>query len=135
MKFRLKYKPIPPNMHAFAEDVVAGAREINKVELDYSVASLHAVERILGSMHSNGIKLDKVADTVFSFGAYVGEVFCRHAGGRWVIDPRMDAEIPVVRLDKGGLCHTVGVCLKRVQNGPSESIVQFWKSSIAAVAE
>lgn len=133
MKFRLKYKPIPPNMAAFAEDVVAGAREINKIELDYSVASLHAVDTILGSMHANGLKLDQIGDTVFSFGAYVGEVFCRHAGGRWVLDARLDSEIPVVRLDKGGLCHAVGACLKRVQTGPSESVVQFYKMSTQAV--
>jgi hypothetical protein len=129
MKFRLKYKPIPPNMPAFAEDVVVGAKEIQKVTLDYSVASLHEIDAILGSMHSNGIKVEQVADTVFSFGAYVGEVLCRHAGGRWVLDPRLDSEIPVVRLDKGALCHPVGVCLKRVQLGPSESLVQFWKTT------
>ncbi|MGZ5970325.1 MAG: hypothetical protein ACXWP4_21795, partial [Polyangiales bacterium] len=63
--------------------------------------------------------------------AYVGEVFVRHAEGVWVLDVRLDSEMPVVRLKKGALCHPIGVCLKRVQVGPTESVVHFWKTFIA----
>jgi hypothetical protein len=131
MKLRLKYPPIPPNMPQFAEDVVAAAKEINNVTLDYSVASLRSVDILLGNMHSNGIPLEKVGDTVFAFGAYVGEVFVRHADGMWVLDVRLDSEMPVVRLKKGALCHPIGVCMKRVKVGPTESIIHFWKTFVA----
>lgn len=44
MKLSLKYRPVAVNAQLLADDIVAAAREISGVELDYSPASLREVD-------------------------------------------------------------------------------------------
>src|SRR6516225_5997167 len=83
----LKREVTPENAPAFAQDVVASAARITGDELDYSVASLEAVDRIIERIRAKGGTIDNYAETMFCFGCYVGEVFVRHAGGRWIATP------------------------------------------------
>ena len=79
----LKYDPTPENAPALAADIVAAARRITGVELDYSRGSLERVDAILEDLRSNGPPAEQIAETLFGFGCYVGEVMVRCSTGRW----------------------------------------------------
>jgi hypothetical protein len=74
-----------------AEAVRAGRTSWN-VELDFTPESLEAVEEGLGKLH-DALKAgpnDRLADKrieviALKWGAYVGEVFRRHYGGKWTV--------------------------------------------------
>lgn len=72
--------PAPPRAeHAaeLAQWAVDAARSVSGVELDYSPGSLSLVDGILEEFREPGS--DAVAETIFVFGCYVGEVLVRNA--------------------------------------------------------
>ena len=79
----LNYDITPRNAPRFAADVVAIVEENEGVRLDYSAESLEVIDRIVGGFREEGVEVEDVAATLFSFGCYVGEVFVRHAGATW----------------------------------------------------
>ena len=83
MQLSLKYNPTLRNAPKFAADIAAAALDISGVKLDYSPKSLRLVDEILEGMRSEGVKPEQVAETLFGFGCYVGEVFVRNSGGKW----------------------------------------------------
>ena len=67
-----------------AEVAVQAAARVGGVALNYGADSLGSVDVILGRFHDEGVGVDRVAETIFSFGAYVGEVIVRYVGASWV---------------------------------------------------
>ena len=83
-------------------------------------------------MRQDGCTEEQVAETLFGFGCYVGEVFVRHAGGRW----RKASETPmaqvagfslVIELAKGCLCNPIAKVFKRLKNGEEDNIPYFYQ--------
>jgi hypothetical protein len=108
---------------------VRAAADIDGVDLDYTVESLAVVDGILGGFHDDNLRSSQVAETLFSFGAYVGEVAVRCAGGTWVSQPE-DHPLggwPVVELPSGRLVNPVGKVFKRVDLGESEYLPYFYQ--------
>lgn len=83
MQLRLKYAPVPENAARFAGDIVVSAAQVSGVHLDYTPDSLTSADAILDGFRAEGLASGQVAETLFGFGCYVGEVLTRHAGGRW----------------------------------------------------
>jgi hypothetical protein len=83
VKLNLQYPPTPENAPALAAIVVKAARDISNVDLDYSAESLSHVDEIIEGFRQQGLTLEQIAETIFSFGCYVGEVFVRNAGATW----------------------------------------------------
>lgn len=138
MQLRLKYAPLPENAPKFAADIVQSAAEVSGAELDYSVASLETVDAILEGLRQDGCTSQQLAETLFSFGCYVGEVFVRHAGGQW----RRGAETPLAELGSFPLlialgndsalgpdkvCNPIGKVFKRLDNGEQDSLAYFYQ--------
>lgn len=127
---RLPYPPVAGNAARFAQGVVATARQVDGVQLDYSVASLEEVDRILGTYHDDGLDAAQVAGTVFAFGCYLGEVLVRHAGGTWQdLDPRAGQQLGAaigVRMPDGSVADPVGQAFRRVEDGPGNSLPWFY---------
>src|SRR5690348_1578432 len=113
MQLRLKYPPTIENAPKFAADIVDSAAEISGVELDYSVASLDSVDEILEGLRQDGCTSEQVAETLFGFGCYVGEVMVRQANGRWrnaaetVIAQQVRFPL-IIELGSGKLCNPIG---------------------------
>lgn len=82
---RLPAPPDPERAAELAQRVVDSARKISGVVLDYNPASLRDVDGILDGFGEPGS--DAVAETIFAFGCYIGEVLVRHGGYRWVRTP------------------------------------------------
>jgi hypothetical protein len=80
---RLKHPVTEANMSVFADDIVETARRVSGLTLDYSPASLGDVDDQLASFAADGVGAESVGETLFAFGAYVGEVFVRRNAARW----------------------------------------------------
>jgi len=132
MQLNLKYPPLPTNASKFAADMINPALEISGVKLDYSVASLKAVDRILAEMIQDGCTVEQIPETLFGFGCYVGEVFVRHAGGQWrsASETGMEevAGMPlVVQLGSESFCNPIGKVFKRVESGDEHYLPYFYR--------
>jgi hypothetical protein len=82
-------------------------------------------------MRGKGVSIDQFAETLFGFGCYVGEVFVRHAAGRWIQTPeqwlamigmRICIELP----GQKRLCNPIAKTFKRLENGEADSLAFFY---------
>jgi hypothetical protein len=118
------------NHAAFA---VAAASSVDGFGLDYDVASLSLVDGILGRFHDEGLGPEQIGETVFSFGAYIGEVMVRSTEASWVAvasDHPLGGGWPLVELPDGTLANPVGKAFKRVRHGEGESIPYFYTAFV-----
>lgn len=84
MNIRLGRPPTAISAPRFAEDVAAWVRTRFDLELDYSVESLYAIDALLERMRAEHVEIDdKVGETLWCLGCYVGEVFVRNANAEW----------------------------------------------------
>ena len=132
MNLRLKYEPTPKNAPKFADDIVESAAEISRVDLDFSVASLKDVDKIIEGFREDGCSLKQIAETLFGFGCYVGEVFVERAGGRWRRAEKtpmadMAGYFLVIELDDETYCNPIGKVFKRFENGDEDYLPYFYK--------
>lgn len=120
--------PAPPTAE-LAQRAVDAERNISGVELDYSPASLIRVDEVLDSFREPGS--DAVAETIFAFGCYVGEVLARHAGYEWVDNSpgaaRYTFPLTVYRAAAKTHANPIGKAFKRVDNGDVDSVVYFYQ--------
>jgi hypothetical protein len=90
------------------------------------------VDEIVEGFRQDGCKSDEIAETLFGFGCYVGEVFVRHAGGKWrnAAETAM-AELAgfplVIELGEKSLCNPIGKVFKRLQNGEEDNLPYFYQ--------
>jgi hypothetical protein len=109
------------------------------VRLDFSEESIEGVENLLAELH-NVLKApstpsdpkptdQQVRNMVLLWGTYLGEVFRRHHGGKWLNTPIGD-QGPVLRVELGS--HQVfplSKVNKRILNGPGDSVAFFYRAS------
>ncbi len=136
VRLRLQYSPEPEHAVELAELAVAAARNVDKIELDYSPQSLTAVDRILESFHREGLNVNQIGETVFSLGCYVGEVLVRHNRGVWKLPKqtafarilrRGENNTMVVELPDGTVCNPIGKAFKFLEDGKTESVAYFYQ--------
>jgi hypothetical protein len=132
MNLRLKYPPTVENAAKFAADIVASTQRIKGVVLDYSVASLQAVDDILEQFREGGGKSGQMAETLFGFGCYVGEVFVRNAGGSWTLTAETKmagmAGFPlVIQTGPVTFCNPIAKVFKRLDNGIEDNLPYFFQ--------
>lgn len=86
--------PLEPGSAAqHAAAIVATAADISGADLDYSPESIDAVEEILDGFRAEGVSREDMADSLISFGCYVGEMLTRHYGGTWRYAAAAEPEI------------------------------------------
>lgn len=131
MKLNLQYPPSAEFMTRHADIAVGSAQRVDHKTLDFSVESLAWIDETLGAFHRDGTRSDQIAETLFSFGAYVGEVVVRNnPDARWIDSPADVAALaggwPLVQLQNGQLVNTIGKAFKRVDLGETENIQYFY---------
>lgn len=129
----LKYDILPENAPLFAADIVATAKKNNGAVLDYSVKSLAIVDRIIGDFHKQGATVEEIAESVFGYGCYVGEVFVRNAGAAWRAATDDEIEniygVPLIlELDSDTTANPIGKVIKRLENGEEDNLPYFYKA-------
>ncbi|WP_329124650.1 hypothetical protein [Streptomyces sp. NBC_01465] len=102
----------------------------NRLPLDYSVASLRVVDRIVDGLRTAGPERANVAQELFWLGAYVGEVFVRRAGAVWVDFDAGQREFfrqaVGVRMPDGRVWNPIGKVAKRFDVGVEESVQRMY---------
>ena len=130
MELRLKYVPEPANAPRFAADVVASAAKINDVTLDYGVESLAAVDAIMDALRADGVGIKQIAETLFGFGCYVGEVLVRNSSAVWREPNKQELEWfgwpMVVGAGEQNVSNPIGKVFKRFENGDEDNLRYFY---------
>ncbi|HEV3158112.1 MAG TPA: hypothetical protein VGZ00_12270 [Candidatus Baltobacteraceae bacterium] len=133
MRLRLQFPPLASFAPQHAALAVEAARHGSKVDLDYSPESLATVDAIIEQMRNDGIPVDKVGESLFSFGCYVGEVLVRNDGAFWrdteltPLKDKMGLFSLIVELGNGSFCNPIGKVFKRLENGSVDSLPQFYE--------
>lgn len=126
---RLPVPPDPEHAAELAQRAADAARNVSGIDLDYTPGSLRLVDEVLDSFREPGS--DAVAETIFVFGCYVGEVLVRHAGYEWVQTPPEIARnlmpLTVFRALTGTHANPIGKAFKRVDNGADDNIPYFYQ--------
>jgi hypothetical protein len=109
-----------------ANEAVKDAQEQNHVELNYSVASIEKVEKVLGSLHDQYVKNPSsiaVNGIASAYGAYIGEVIRRtEPGARWERDDPVGGEKSYPIIWGGGNSYPMAWCYRRIVNGPEDNV-------------
>jgi hypothetical protein len=94
--------------------------------LDFSIGSLDVIDSRIEMIRQEGLSSDSVPAVMTAFGFYVGEVIRRTLGrGKWLDNPGD------YRLDLSGMvANPIGKCMKRLDNGASESVRVFAEVTI-----
>lgn len=130
------------NVPALAEDFVDAVEHIEGVRLDYSVESLALVDDVLEQFREPGS--DRVAETIFTAGCYVGEVLVRQSpvpGYEWRrLDPSdrivqvLGFPLVLVHTATGSATNPIGKAFKRVDEGAADSVRFYADAQLAADA-
>jgi hypothetical protein len=123
--------PCAGEMRPCAADFVARVTARHRLPLDYSERSLRVVDFLVDGLRKGGAGRERVRETLFGLGAYVGEVLVRRAGAVWVdfdADQRAYFAQPVgVRMPDGRVWNPLGKVDNRFElGGPGESLRTFY---------
>ena len=121
------------NAGKFADGFVKAAKNITGQSPDFSKSSIGLVEGVIESFREGGAPKDKISDTLFSIGCYLGEVFVRNGYGHWV-----DAKATpmknfctapfVIQLGPTTFCNPIDKVEKRFENGEEDSLAFFFEN-------
>ncbi|MFI8292757.1 hypothetical protein ACIGBL_26825 [Streptomyces sp. NPDC085614] len=120
------------DMRRHAAEFVERAAGRARLPLDYTVASLRLVDRLIDGLRQGGSRRADVEGPLLGLGAYVGEVLVRQAGAVWVDLPpkhllRKVFRHPVgVRLPDGRVWNPLGRTVNRFELGPQESLQTYF---------
>ncbi|HXY40482.1 MAG TPA: hypothetical protein VEQ10_12475 [Vicinamibacteria bacterium] len=131
MKIRLQYPATPENAREHARIAVTVARDEWETVLDYTPGSLESLDAEIDSLRESGQDGEDVAEMLFVFGCYLGEVLVRNLGGAWVATARSALRLlspwpMVVVLKDGSAWDAIGKVYKRLELGDSEFLPAFY---------
>ncbi|WP_244895922.1 hypothetical protein [Mycobacterium asiaticum] len=126
---RLPVLPTPAAAAELAGRAADAAREVSGVELDYSPDSLEYVDAMLEVFREPGS--DVMAESIFLFGCYIGEVLVRNAGYVWVDTPDHLAQhlgtLTVYHPGTGAHANPISKAFKRVDYGKPDNLPYFYR--------
>jgi len=136
MKLSLRYPASPDNALDHAQLAVEAAWEEYGVDLDYSPASLESVDSQVEALREDGLTGEDVAEALFVFGCYLGQVMVARLGGKWVATPRSPLRDispwpMVVVLPAGSAWDPIGKVYKRLELGDSEYLPAYFAAAAA----
>jgi hypothetical protein len=112
------------------------AREDYDESLDFSTGSLEDLDHHIEILREQGLTGEDVAELLFVFGCYLGEVMVRHLGGQWAATPlsslRTISPWPmVVVLTDGSTWDVIGKAYRRLELGDSEYLPAYFAMAAA----
>jgi hypothetical protein len=117
-------------MRKHAERLVASVAQIDNKTLDFSVDSLRWIDATLARFNEEGVQSRDMAEALFGFGAYIGEVFVQNnPGAQWVNAPAggpFAGAWPLISMGPHELVNPIGKAFKRVELGAGEDIPYFY---------
>lgn len=111
-------------MQAFAKEAVRIAASEHDVNLDYSPASIGALDGVLGKVASSQQRDLEMLTKLW--GSYFGEVFRRRYASEWTMSEYPGGKFAVPTLEIGGSrIYPLMKVHRRLTMGESESLVAF----------
>ena len=114
-----------------AELCVEGAKQAADVDLDYSEESLEYLSAVIDGWRSEQqVPLQEIASVLLTFGCYVGEVFVRNAGAKWLQAPEgTDTAFPLLlELQGGTVCRPIDKVFQFFEDGDEEDLTSFYQT-------
>ena len=139
MQLMLKFPPTPEAAPQHAALCVSAALVLHDVPLDYSIESLRRLDGLIELLREQGLAACQLSEVLFAFGCYVGEVFVRHAGGRWCMTEGALQEggqgpALAVQLTPTLYCNPVGKVFKRLELGAEHDLPGFYSHAASLQA-
>lgn len=120
-------KGLEKRMQEFANQAVEVALSEYRSNLDYSVESLSAVDRILETIHlrhkESAIPERELSRIVLTWGGYLGTVLKKRLGGNWQTNSSTAGNNTYPLHCKSREAIPVMWCLQRIRRGSSASII------------
>jgi hypothetical protein len=139
MLLKLEYPPTPEFAERHAAEIVREVRDNHDTVLDYSLASLHHVDRMLQAMHDGGLSAERIPSTLFRFGCYIGEVALRERPAAWVepanfVPSDMLASFPfiILRFPNHSIWAPINVAFQKVELGAEKSVHYSCSAQLAS---
>jgi hypothetical protein len=140
MTLNLEYPPSPEFADRHAAAIVKEVRENHATDLDYSLASLHHVDRMLQDMHDGGLPPQRIPSVLFRFGCYIGEVAIREKPAAWVepsrfLSPDELSFFPfiILRFPNQAIWAPINVAFQKVEFGNEKSVHHSCTAQLASV--
>ncbi|MFT4732986.1 MAG: hypothetical protein ACI89W_002016 [Gammaproteobacteria bacterium] len=126
-------------MRDSASDAVKTSKEEFGIELDFSSESVSLIDVIISKfldIYNDQALEDKAVFTICNiYGAYIGEVFRKLAGGQWQYNLQ-DEEAPSIMLmyqDK--TFAFAGICYERLVNDNTVSVERYFTEAIGGATQ
>jgi hypothetical protein len=130
-------------MAVCAQEAVTIARDRYGRTLDFSESSVTELENLLAVMHTSLPKPgdparpsdEWIASIAVTFGAYLGEIFRKNLGGKWLQqNPKATGSLPCLNVQGNVLtpCRKVS---KRILEGPVEDVAFFYRAACQIIRE
>lgn len=125
----LQFASLDEMIRAYADEAVVLARQQHRVLLDFTPASVPALERLLDGQAAVDLEFQSRL-----WGSYFGEVFRRRWNGIWVLAPypgnrelagKADSVIPTLDVGGSRLWPTMKV-YRRLTQGEAENLSTFY---------
>lgn len=126
----LQFPVAPEYAAAHASLCVEGAKQVDDIDLDFSPESLEYLDQIVESWRNEEHPdLDQIASVLFTFGCYVGEVFVRNAGAKWVSGSEgQGGMFPIhLTLENGTLCRPIDKVFRMLDDASEGGISYFYE--------
>jgi len=126
---RLDIAPTRATAPGYASDTVRLMQQIDKIDMDWSLASLAHVDHVLAEWHAEGAPLDRLSKSMYSLGCYAGQVLLLQAKGEWAEpiddDPQdFDDLFLSVFLEDGREWNPIALCIRALTDGPETSLLR-----------
>lgn len=123
-------------MQETANDAVQAAKEECSIVLDFSISSVakvdDTIEHFIKAFPSQTLE-DKAIFTLCNmYGAYVGEIFKRLAGGQWHYDTSIPEAPAIFLVIKDKSYAFSGICYDKLVKNPDIKIQQYFDKALAA---
>lgn len=138
-----KAESFSDRMGVVAQEAVTIARDRYAVILDFSETSVASLEGLLSQLHEQLPKLGDpnrpsgawIAGISITFGAYLGEIFRKNLGGKWIPqNPGILDSLPALNI-QGNVLTPCSKVSKRILHGPGESVEFFYKAASKFIRE
>lgn len=130
MTLKMIDAPDAAGMRPYVSEFIRRLTLRHRLPLDYSVASLRIVDRVVDGLRRPGADRARVDSVLLGLGAYVGEAFVRRAGARWVdLDQEQQQlfrQSVGVRMPDGRVWNPLGKVVNRFEHGSQESVQELY---------
>lgn len=121
---------------AYAQDAVDFLQRHYTITLDWSDASIAALESVLEGFAIDALvsrpTLEQVSGFSQMFGSYVGEVYRKNYGAEWGLVTTQGESFPGLKAKNGKLFWPWGAVHKRLTGTPNDNAFAYYRSLLTS---